>query len=151
MDAMSLARFWSRVNVTDNDKECWLWRAGVTAYGYGEIRVGGKKQPAHRVAAALFMGRELEPGDVIMHRCDTPACCNPFHLVVGTHAENVADRVAKGRSAIGGRNGRAKLNEDMIREIRNDNRPPAQIARHYNVDRTTIVHIKTGRTWKHVA
>lgn len=39
----------------------------------------------------------------MLHRCDTPACCNPEHLFLGTAADNVADMVAKGRQARGDR------------------------------------------------
>ena len=40
---------------------------------------------------------------VVMHTCDNPACCNPLHLRLGTTADNVADKWAKGR----GKGGRA--------------------------------------------
>lgn len=43
-------------------------------------------------------------GLFVMHSCDRPKCCNPEHLSVGTHWDNMADMRAKGRgrSGVGG-------------------------------------------------
>lgn len=43
-----------------------------------------------------------------------------------------------------------KLDEDMVRAIRSDNRSQAKIAREYGIGQTTVSHIKLGRTWRHV-
>ena len=34
----------------------------------------------------------------VMHTCDNPPCINISHLKLGTHAENMADMKAKGRT-----------------------------------------------------
>lgn len=78
---------------------CWLWRGHCNSDGYGQYKVRGMGTLlAHRVAFELATGKSAD-GLVVRHSCDTPRCCRPEHLLLGTHAENVADRVARGRSS----------------------------------------------------
>lgn len=76
--------------------DCWLWGGQVNPSGYGAISVEGKPKGVHRVSYALFKG-PIELGKLVMHSCDKPLCWNPDHLSVGTHADNTADMVRKGR------------------------------------------------------
>jgi hypothetical protein len=51
---------------------------------------------AHRLAFALTKG---EPGLLhVCHDCDSPACCNPAHLCLGTPKTNAQDKVQRGRA-----------------------------------------------------
>lgn len=78
---------------------CWLWTKTVTNGGYGIIGVGGLRgsmRPAHRVSWCLFHG-DIPDGLHVLHRCDVPSCVNPDHLFLGTHQDNMNDKMSKGR------------------------------------------------------
>jgi hypothetical protein len=75
---------------------CWLWERTVDPRGYGRLRRGGKTVFVHRLAWADTYG-PIPDDLIICHRCDNPGCANPDHLFIGTHADNVADKVGKGR------------------------------------------------------
>jgi hypothetical protein len=95
------AHFWARVDMRWPDG-CWPWTGGkrISASGrnYGVVFFEGKVQLAHRVAFRLARGYWPLNG---RHSCDNPPCCNPAHLLDGTHADNMADKVARGRQARG--------------------------------------------------
>jgi hypothetical protein len=148
-------RFWRYVDKRGPD-ECWLWTASrVAPLGYGQIQTGGKGSPrtgAHRVSFKLANG--FDP-PIVMHTCDNPPCVNPAHLKAGTHAENSADMVSKGRWNGNRRCGldcpNAKLDPDKVREIRaHPEISHAEFARRFEVGTTVIRSVRSGKTWKHI-
>lgn len=144
-------RFFSKTEPEPNSG-CLLWIAGVDREGYGQFWLRPRQHRAHRVAWAFAFGK-IPEGMLVCHHCDTPSCVNVGHLFLGTHADNVRDREAKGRSADrhGEANGRAKLTEADVRVIRKDPRLQRVIARGYGVDKSVIGQIKRGVIWKCVA
>lgn len=149
-------RFWSKVEVCGEDS-CWEWKDGKTVYGYGSFSIGGRKiqikRFAHRVALTLDKGLEIPSSMSVLHSCDNRTCCNPKHLHVGTHQENMDEMKIRKRSAISF--GFAKLTWSGVDEIRSDSRPVNVLAEVYGVCESTISDVLKYKTWqeknRHVA
>jgi hypothetical protein len=141
--------------------ECHIWQGHCSIRDYGVIRLLGRNFPVHRVAYAFANG-PIPPGDswdgaggytktLVLHRCDVKRCANPAHLFLGSTADNVDDKMHKGRGRIvGTENYRAKLTDDEVRAIRADPRIQAEIAAGYAVNQQSVSNIKTRKTWSHV-
>lgn len=96
-------RFWSKVARLGAD-ECWPWLAFRDRDGYGRFSIGGTDMSAQRAAWALTSG-EIPKGLHVLHDCDNPPCCNPAHLFLGTHADNMKDSARKKRKKWHGKRG----------------------------------------------
>lgn len=88
-------RFWSKVEI-GSTQECWEWFASLDSSGYGQIGAEGKLRLAHRLAWFLTFG-PIPSGVCVLHTCDNPKCCNPYHLRLGTQNDNIQDMMQKGR------------------------------------------------------
>ncbi len=144
-------RFAKSVVKTDG---CWLWKASKDKNGYGIFKgalAGVTFTKAHRFSYAMHTG-DLLVNMQALHTCDNPSCVNPDHLFSGTNADNMRDKVQKGRSRapVGEQNGHAILTERQARRILKDPRPYAEIAAQYHVATSTIGSIKQRYSWKHI-
>lgn len=145
------ARFLTRLSAKPNG--CLEWQGNRLAkMGYGQISVNGRVIGVHRYAWERANG-PVPLGLMVLHRCDNPPCCNVSHLFLGTNADNMADRKAKGRYANvarGSGSAQAKLTEAQVLSIRGDLRRHAEIAAGYGVTVSAVSAIKTRRNWTHV-
>lgn len=96
-------RYWPFLVIPDerddpDRKQCWRWQGALNSKGYGQFKLCGRMIGGHRIAYVLAHPEiSLKPSDFVLHSCDTPTCCNPRHLFLGTQLDNMHDMVAKGR------------------------------------------------------
>ncbi len=172
-------RFWSNVEKRGPD-ECWPWKGRLSLNGgHGQFTVVmvGADGPfkfgpkAHRVAHILSSGT-FERGPIVRHVvCRNGACCNPAHLMDGTHKDNADDREQDGMTARGDKNGsRARpemlkrgqdnprfgwttLTEKSVREIRRlcaEGQSQRIVAAMFGVKQQAISKVVRRLRWKFV-
>jgi hypothetical protein len=154
-------RFWEKVDRRGPD-DCWEWQAGVYDFGYGKINEGGRGKAlrAHRLSYEMANG-PIPEGLIVLHKCDNPPCVNPRHLRLGTHQDNIADMISKGRDnrgpgvkmKLGEANTGSKLTEEQVREIRalcREGYTQTVIAARYGISQSGVSNIKNRKYWPHV-
>ena len=148
----SQVRFARLVEKPDDPSGCWLWKGSTRTGGYGQFKIGGRATVAHRYSLMLA-GRPVLPGLKVLHTCDTPRCVNPDHLVIGSQAENIADRDARGRTARGERAARAKLTDAAVLELRllaSSGGGRTELADRFGISPLSVRAIAAGKTWRHL-
>jgi hypothetical protein len=154
-------RFEKKVQKTDG---CHLWTAGTNHEGYGVIRdEDGRCTVAHRVAYELYVGpipyhpdngSRGATGIVVRHTCDNPSCVNPEHLRIGTQADNMKDRVDRGRWVGNGGFGtgpKLKIHQAyLIKRRFRDGASCIDIANEFGISRAMASRIKNGTAWSQV-
>lgn len=136
---------------------CWPWIGAHNTAGYGLFHWSQHPRQcigAHRAAYLLFSG-DIPPGQLVLHRCDNPPCCNPAHLFLGDQLANVQDAVAKGRMVFGQSPGRprgaGRVSAEEVRAIREDGRHYVVIAHHYGLSPSYVHRIKSGARYGWIA
>ncbi len=152
--------FWSRIDASADASACWPWLKYRNKSGYGFLTFHNQAWLAHRLVYAFIHG-SIPDGLCVCHTCDNRACCNPFHLWLGSIADNNRDMNAKGRGSMqiyhltrGSLNGQAKLKEQDVISIRQRYVPRQttllSLALEYGVTESLIHCIIKRKAWAHV-
>jgi ribosomal protein L24E len=139
-----------RVHVNATTDKCIVWPYALNDRGYGLATIGGKQRGAHNWMCRLAHGEPYVIWKHAAHSCDNPACVNPRHLRWATHAENMMDKERAGTVARGENNGRTKLTEADVLEIRNHPKNLAPLMEKFGLSRHALSKIRSGKRWAHV-
>ena len=131
---------------------CWIWTGGYDKNGYGQFSIMDRRIRAHVASWMAFYGNN---GSLyVLHTCDVTSCVNPFHLFLGTNADNMVDKINKGRQRVarGEASGATKLTEMQAREIMSSKESRIVLSERYGVSRWSIDNLrrKVPRSWRHL-
>lgn len=146
---MEFVRFWGSVQTGEAD-ECWPWRHSTNSSGYGCFSLKGRPEIASRIAYQTVHG-PIQDDQIVRHSCDNPPCCNPRHLLTGTHLDNAKDRHIRGRTNRGRSVHTVVLTEQDVLRIRAT--PQGQwsaLAKELGVARSTLYSAAVGQSWSHL-
>ena len=145
-----------------NANGCWIAK-GIKPQDDGYIRIGRsynrKVYQLNLHVLSYFLSRGFDNASdesMVCHRAvcrGFSACYNPDHLYLGDAKSNAVDRKNFGVHNRGEAHGLAKLSEANVRkilELLSAGFKTTTIARIFNIDRTTISLIKTGKRWTHI-
>lgn len=138
---------------TTKTATCWLWSGCVDRKDYGVVCIRYRLVRAHRVAFSLA-SLCVPTGLCVCHSCDNPRCVRPSHLWTGTNADNIADKVRKGRargaSICGERNGASKITSSdsvLIRKRAASGERQRIIAAEFGISQQHVSEILRGNYW----
>lgn len=135
--------------------ECWIWVGRLHPTGYGVFDHGVNSVKAHRISYEIYNGPIINKLHVL-HSCDNRKCVNPNHLRLGTHQENMNDKVKRNRQARlpGIMHPMVKLTEDQVREIRKlystGQFSQRKLGRMFSISQTQIKDIVKRKSWSHL-
>ena len=87
---------------------CWLWTGGKNGDrkkgeklwlrgGYGYVRGPDSRPERVHVLAYRELRGAIGDDQIHRHTCDVHHCANPWHIEPGTHQQNAADTIERGR------------------------------------------------------
>lgn len=143
-------RFWNKVRFTEG---CWIWVSKRRPDGYGLFCFGRDQQRAHVVSWVDSFG-PIPEGLCVLHQCDNPPCVRPDHLFLGTRGDNAADCVAKGRCPVGEQRWNARLNAELVIQIRqlvDSGSRQCEVAARFGITKQMVYEVVHRRNWRHIS
>jgi hypothetical protein len=133
------------INMMNGDtNECWPWKGKINKKdGRPYFTIEGKRRPSYAIVLELYTG-EQQNDRKARHSCDNPVCCNPHHLIWGSHQDNMNDMKERDR------HGLPAIVVRAIQKLLAKGDTQASIAELYGVSRETISAINTGRNKEHI-
>lgn len=121
--------------------------------GYRQIKLGRARQiKVHTLVLETFVGPRPE-GMLCRHLDGNPQNNALTNLRWGTPEENYADRHHHGTDNTGSRHGRATIDEQIARQIKDRLAMRCRIAvvaEEFGVSRGVVARISAGKSWTHV-
>lgn len=136
---------WHERYIPEPNSGCWLWLGAAHQDGYGCIYLSkAKVVPSHRMFYERHRG-PIPSGLFVLHQCDTRLCCNPDHLFLGTQADNMADKVRKGRcqDQRGEKAPGSVLTRSDVDKIRASSKSQREMAKEFGVSQSHISRIRS--------
>jgi len=158
-DQNTMHRFITKIEAQPSG--CWNWTGATTRGGYGHFRVmtpsGWSMCRSHVYIARVVL---RDAGETIRHTCDNVLCCNPAHLLAGSHQQNADDCTQRNRQAKGNDKTTSKLKESgrlldegkvlLIRKLKSEGVKQVNIAKQVDVSPQTVSRVLLGKVWSHV-
>lgn len=150
-------KFWGRVALGDVHPihgQCWIWTGFIMDNGYGKCN-SLPEVLTHRYAWLITNG-SIPDGLDVLHKCDNRMCVNPDHLFVGTHQDNMDDKITKGNQVRGETCVQHKVTEEQVREIRrrykrySHKHGSGALAREFGIGEVEVWRIVMLKRWEHV-
>ncbi len=127
------------------EDDCWLWTGALVGRDSRPyFSVKGRKLLAYRIVYELTTGKTLSSDILIRHTCDNRMCCNPKHLIEGSHTQNMNDMKERERHG---------LPHNTVRKIKRlilKNIPYTAIAEMFGCSPSLVGDIANMRVYAHV-
>lgn len=106
----------------------------------------GRRGHMHRLLYEQRHGL-LASGVVVRHTCDNRMCINDEHLIPGSQADNVRDKVERGRGYAPKWDERSdtKLSDKDVEAIRSSRDSQASLAKRFRINQSTVSRIRARK------